>query len=135
MILVDTNVLIDLIQDDPVWADWSQQQLDIAELQDTVVINDVVYAELSVHYDRIEQLEEMIAAVRIAMAPIPKEALFVAGKAFQQYRRAGGVRTGVLADFFIGAHAAVTGSPLITRDVGRYRTYFPAIELITPDIH
>ena len=135
MILVDTNVLIDLIQADPVWADWSQEQLDIAGLNDTVAINDIVYAELCVHYDRVEDVERMIAAVRIAMAPMPREALFLAGKAFQRHRRAGGARTGVLADFFIGAHAAVTASPLVTRDAGRYRYYFPGIELITPDIH
>lgn len=87
------------------------------------------------HYDRIEELEEMIAAVGITIAPMPHEALFLAGKAFRRYRRTGGVGTGVLADFFIGAHAAITGSPLITRDIGHYRTYFPDIVLITPDIH
>ncbi|HEX3883457.1 MAG TPA: type II toxin-antitoxin system VapC family toxin [Stellaceae bacterium] len=135
MIFVDTNVLIDLIQNDPIWAGWSQQQLDIAGLRDVVAINDIVYAELSVHYAQIEELDKMIADARLTAAPMPREALFLAGKAFQQYRRSGGTRTGVLADFFLGAHAAVTYSPLITRDPRRYRTHFPGIELVTPDIH
>ena len=103
MILVDTNVLLDLVTDDPVWATWSQQQLDLASVQDQLAINDIVYAELSIGYRRIEQLDAMIAAAGLASAVIPRPALFLAGKAFQQYRSAGSRKTGVLPDFFIGA--------------------------------
>ena len=133
MILVDTNVLIDLIQNDPVWAGWSQHQLDAAARRDAIAINDIVYAELSVYYREIEEVDQVIERARIAVAPIPRAALFLAGKAFQRYRLAGGAKTGVLADFFLGAHAVITNSPLITRDTRRYRAYLPGIELIAPD--
>ena len=132
MILVDTNVILDVIEDDPQWAEWSQRQLDHAALNDTLCINAVIYAELSIAYGTIEQLEAMLAHARFAMEPIPREALFLAGKAFIRYRRSRGARTGVLPDFFIGAHAAVAGVSLLTRDAGRYRTYFPKIALISP---
>ncbi|RVC30383.1 PIN domain-containing protein, partial [Mesorhizobium sp. M7A.F.Ca.CA.004.04.2.1] len=92
-----------------------------------------VYAELAVRYIRIEDLEAFLDAAGLEMAPMPRAALFLAGKVFTQYRRSGGSRTGVLPDFFIGAHAAVTKLPLLTRDVGRYQTYFPSLRLITPD--
>lgn len=133
MILVDTNVLLDLVTDDPVWADWSQQQLDLAAARDTLAINAVVYAELSIGYPSIEPLDAMIDAAGLVITAIPRPALFLAGKAFQRYRAAGGVRTGVLPHFFLGAHAMVTHAPLITRDAARYRTYFPEITLIAPD--
>lgn len=97
-----------------------------------LVVNDVVYAEFSVRYDRIDEVEEFLEIAKIAVAPMPRAALFLAGKAFAQYRKAGGTRTGVLPDFFIGAHAAVLEMPLLTRDAGRYRTYFPDVTLITP---
>ena len=134
MTLVDTNVLLDLVTDDPRWAGWSVAQLEAASLRGPLLINDVVYAELAVRYDRIEDLEGFATAAGLDLAPIPREALFLAGKVFAQYRRAGGTRAGVLPDFFIGAHAAVTGLPLLTRDVGRYRSYFPALTLIAPDV-
>jgi predicted nucleic acid-binding protein len=102
MIFVDTNVVIDIFANDPVWADWSQQQLNIATRQDRLAITDVVYAELSVGYRRIEEVDALIARAGIALEHIPRRALFLAGKAFQRYRAAGGIRTGVLADFFIG---------------------------------
>lgn len=133
MILVDTNVLLDLVTDDPVWADWSQQQLDLAAARDTLAINAVVYAELSIGYPSIEPLDAMIDAAGLVITAIPRPALFLAGKAFQRYRAAGGVRTGVLPHFFLGAHAMVAHAPLITRDAARYRTYFPEITLIAPD--
>lgn len=133
MTLVDTNVLLDLVTDDPVWADWSLGQLEAASLRGPLSINDVVYAELVVRYDRIEDLDRFLEEAGIAIAPIPRAALFLAGRIFLQYRKAGGARTGVLPDFFIGAHAAVDRRPLLTRDVGRYRTYFPSLELIAPD--
>lgn len=132
MILVDTNVLLDLVTDDPVWADWSIQQLEAASLNGPLLINDVVYAELAVRYDRIELLETFVAEAALELVAIPRAALFLASKVFTQYRKSGGSRTGVLPDFFIGAHAAVGQLPLLTRDAGRYRSYFPGVELITP---
>ena len=133
MSLIDTNVLLDLVTDDPNWADWSIAQLEAANLNGPLLINDVVYAELAVRYDRVEDLEAFVDEAGLAMAPMPRAALFLAGKVFTQYRRSAGARTGVLPDFFIGAHAAVNDLPLLTRDVGRYRTYFPTLKLITPD--
>ena len=133
MTLVDTNVLLDLVTNDPNWADWSIAQLEAASLSGPLLINDVVYAELAVRYGRVENLEAFVEEAGLAMAPMPRAALFLAGKVFTQYRRSGGSRTGVLPDFFIGAHAAVNELPLLTRDVGRYRTYFPSLKLITPD--
>lgn len=132
MTLVDTNVLLDLVTNDAEWADWSQRQLEAAAVRGPLQINDVVYAELSVGFQRIEELDAVLAAAQIEMAPIPREALFLAGKVFQRYRAGGGSRTGVLPDFFIGAHAAVAGLPLLTRDVRRYRTYFPTLSLVAP---
>ncbi len=132
MILVDTNVILDVVEDDPQWAQWSQEQLDRAALNDRLCINAVIYAELSIAYATIEQLEAMLAHARFEMEPIPREALFLAGKAFMRYRRSQGGKTGVLPDFFIGAHAAVAGVSLLTRDARRYRTYFPKLVLIAP---
>ena len=133
MILIDTNVLVDLVTDDPLWAEWSQHQFDMAAIQDELAINDIVYAELSVRYARIEELDAMIRGARLVNATMPRPALFLAGKAFQRYRSAGGTRTGVLPDFFLGAHAVVSDCVLITRDAARYRTYFPGIMLIAPN--
>ncbi|MBU4527604.1 MAG: type II toxin-antitoxin system VapC family toxin [Hoeflea sp.] len=133
MTLVDTNVLLDLVTDDPIWADWSIAQLEAASLVGPLLINDVVYAELAVRYNRIELLEAFVYEAGLTIAPMPRAALFLAGKVFTHYRRSGGSRTGVLPDFFIGAHAAVNELALLTRDVGRYRTYFPTLKLITPD--
>jgi predicted nucleic acid-binding protein len=130
--LVDTNVLLDLVTDDPDWGEWSLARLEEAALAGPVLINDVVYAETSIRYDRIEDLDAMLAQAMIEIAPAPRSALFLAGKAFRQYRKAGGPRNGVLPDFFIGAHAAVQGWPLLTRDAGRYRRYFPKLALIAP---
>ena len=131
--LIDTNVLLDLVTSDPTWADWSIRQLDAAVIRGGLAINDTVYAELSVRFDRIEDLEAVVEDAGLVLAAMPRPALFLAAKAFQAYRAAGGARTGVLPDFFIGAHAAVAGVPLLTRDAQRYRTYFPRIDLITPD--
>lgn len=133
MFLVDTNVLLDLVTEDPAWAAWSQAELEAAALLGPLGINDVVYAELSVRYRDIADLDAMIALAQLDHLPMPRQALFLAGKAFQAYRRTGGSRTGVLPDFFIGAHAAVTGLTLITRDAARYRTYFPNLAVRTPD--
>ena len=133
MILVDSCVLIDVLVNDTRWVDWSQRQLDAASLAHPLIINPVIYAELSVRFDRIEDTNKMLDSARISLKEIPREALFLAGKAFQSYRKRGGTRTGTLPDFFIGAHAAVLGMPLLTRDTARYEAYFPGIELISPD--
>jgi len=131
--LVDTNVILDLVTNDPDWSGWSIAQLEEAALKGPLCINDVVYAELSVRYARIEDLEAMLDDAAIEVARTPRDALFLAGKVFVEYRKSGGARTGVLPDFFIGAHAAVSGLPLLTRDGGRYRTYFPSMALIAPE--
>ena len=132
MILVDTNVLLDLLQDDPRWAFWSQGQLESASLTDRLAINPVIYSELSIAFERIEELEAAISEANLAVETLPREALFLAGKAFVKYRRRKGSRQGVLPDFYIGAHAAVLGVPILTRDVERYRSYFPTVRLIPP---
>jgi predicted nucleic acid-binding protein len=132
--LVDTNVLLDLVTNDPKWSEWSLARLEEAALAGPLVINDIVYAETSIRYARIEDLDAMLEKANIDVVRTPRSALFLAGKAFQRYRAAGGTRTGVLPDFFIGAHAAVAGWPLLTRDAGRYRGYFPKIALIAPEI-
>lgn len=134
MLLVDTNVILDVVKDDARWGDWSQAQLDAGSMRGPLAINAVIYAELSIPYGRIEELESVLAKGGFRVEPMPREALFLAGKAFLAYRKRGGAgRTGVLPDFFIGAHAAVAGIPLLTRDTRRYRTYFPKLELISPD--
>lgn len=130
--LVDTNILLDVLTDDPVWANWSIRQLDAAVATGPLLVNDVIYAELSVRFSAIEALDTALDVAGARLDPIPRSALFLAGKAFQRYRAAGGIRTGVLPDFFIGAHAAVLDIALLTRDVQRYRSYFPTIELVTP---
>ena len=132
MILVDTNVLLDVLEDDPQWATWSQGKLDAASTTDTLAINPVIYSELSIAFDRIEELEAVIAEGSLSVEPIPREALFLAGKVFLGYRRRRGTKHSVLPDFYIGAHAAVMEWPILTRDVGRYRTHFPTVQLITP---
>ena len=132
MILVDTNVLLDVFGDDAEWSDWSQDRLDSASATDTLAINPVIYSELSIGFARIEELEAVIKEASLAFEDIPREALFLAGKAFLRYRRSRGIKRGVLPDFYIGAHAAVMQWPLLTRDVARYRTYFPTVSLIAP---
>jgi hypothetical protein len=135
MILADTNVLLDLVTNDPIWFDWSRHRLAAAATSHELIVNPVIFAELSVRFSTVEAVESALRAVGALMSAIPHAALFLAGKAFQQYRAAGGPKSGVLPDFFIGAHAVIAGAPLITRDTGRFRTYFPDIVLITPDIH
>ena len=135
MILIDTNVLIDLLGNDPVWADWSRNQLNVLGAIDTMAINEFVYAELSPSHRRREDLDAFLGRTRLALVRTPRAALFVAGNVFRQYRRAGGPRTSVLPDFFIGAHAMVSGVRLLTRDPRRYRSYFPGIELITSSVN
>jgi predicted nucleic acid-binding protein len=133
MTLIDSNVLLDLATDDENWADWSQAQLEQAASAGPLLINQVVYAEVSTRYRTVEAIDAMLHDLKIVLAEIPRAALFLAGKAYLQYRAAGGSRTGVLSDFFIGAHAAVEQLPLLTRDTRRYRTYFPTVVLIAPN--
>ena len=133
MILVDTNVLLDLVLEDPTWADWSQHQLESANIHHRLAINPVIYSELSIAFARIEELERTLADAALAFEPIPREALFLAGKAFLAYRRRRDGKQSVLPDFYIGAHAAIMGWTLLTRDAGRYRTAFPTVKLIAPE--
>jgi predicted nucleic acid-binding protein len=132
VILVDTNVLLDVLQDDPIWAGWSQDQLEAAQLTDVLIINPVIYSELSIAFERIEELEAAVREARLTLEEIPREALFLAGKAFLDYRRRQGRKHGVPPDFYIGAHAAVRTYAILTRDTGRYRSYYPSVRLITP---
>jgi len=132
VILVDTNVLLDLVLEDEVWADWSQHQLETASIHERLAINPVIYSELSIAFARIEELDGMLADAVLAYEAIPREALFLAGKAFMNYRRRRGTKQGVLPDFYIGAHAAVCAYAVLTRDAARYRTYFPTVSVIAP---
>ncbi len=132
MIFVDTNVILDVATFDPNWAIWSLDQLELASASGPLLINEIDYAELSVGYILIEELDDLVEKLELEMVQIPRSALFLAGKAYQKYRQSGGMRTGVLPDFFIGAHAAVLQVPVLTRDVARYRAYFPTVRLIAP---
>lgn len=132
MTLVDSNVLLDIFTRTPNWWEWSLAQLEEAALQGTLLINDVIYAETSIRFHSIDDFDAALARFGITVAPMPRAALFLAGKAFIQYRNAGGIRNGVLPDFFIGAHAEVERLRLLTRDVRRYRSYFPNAMLIAP---
>jgi predicted nucleic acid-binding protein len=130
--LVDTNVLFDFLTDDSEWFEWSAAMLEQAGNTGTVAINQVVYAEVSIRYSTFEQLNDDLSPDYFARVSIPWEAAFLAGKAFARYKRHGGTRRSPLPDFFIGAHAAVTGMTLLTRDPRRYRAYFPKLKIIAP---
>ena len=132
MVLVDTNVLVDVLQDDPQWADWSIGQLRAQARVHALAINPIVYAELSLSFSSVEALDSVVARMELTLHEVPRPALFLAGKAFVQYRRRGGAKAQVLPDFIIGAHAAVSGWSLLTRDATRYRSYFPALRVIAP---
>jgi predicted nucleic acid-binding protein len=132
--LVDSSVILDVVTEDPAWATWSEDALAQARDGGQLVINPIVYAEVSTGFDRIEDLDDAIPANDFQREALPYEAGFVAGKAFLAYRRrGGGQKRSPLADFYIGAHAAVRDYQLLTRDVARYRTYFPTVALIAPD--
>lgn len=134
MIFADTNVLLDVLTNDANWEAWSRHALESAAARDRLVINAVIYAEVSVRFSRIEDLDLALDTADISLIEIPRAALFLAGKAFARYRRENsGGKLGVLPDFFIGAHAAVLGAPLITRDIVRYRRYFSTLTLIAPE--
>ena len=130
---VDSNVLLDLTTEDPRWFSWSASAVEGAADRFRLVINPIIYAEISVRYSRIEDLDAALPKAMIEREAIPYEAAFLAGKAFLAYRRRGGARRSALPDFFIGAHAAVADYQLLTRDAARYRTYFPKLTLIAPE--
>ncbi len=132
MVLVDTNILIDILARNVTWYDWSKAQM-TERKSDGLHINDIVYAELAPYYSSEKSLDDAIAEFDLIFARVPKSALYSAGRIFRDYRRSGGTRTSLLPDFFIGAHALTLGIPILTRDVRRYRTYFPDVALIAPD--
>jgi len=132
MVLVDTNVVVDVWHDHAEWYDWSSAQLRAQSQVHELAINPVTYAELSLGYESIDTLDKRVADLKLILFEMPRAALFLAGQAFRKYRRAGGSKSGVLPDLFIGAHAAVLGCAILTRDPARYRAYFPTVELLTP---
>jgi len=131
-VLVDSNIVLDVFLNDPKWADWSESKLDEYDQLGILYINSIVYSEISIGFDRIEGLESAIARAGFQMLEIPKEALFLAGKAYLKYKKRKGTKRTPLPDFFIGAQAAVQNLDLITRDVFRYQSYFPTVKLISP---
>jgi predicted nucleic acid-binding protein len=132
MLLVDTNILVDVLQDDAEWSEWSIGQLRTQAQVHALAINPVIYAEMSLSFSTLEALEAVVGRMQLELHEVPRPALFLAGKAFAQYRRRGGTKTQVLPDFFIGAHAAIQGWPLLTRDAARYRSYFPGLQVLAP---
>jgi pilT protein domain protein len=133
MILVDTNILLDILEDDPVWYEWSLQQLQAQSLIHDLAVNPIIYSELSLAFHTVEEQDRALQSMDLKYQELPRPALFLAGLAFVQYRRSGGQKNNVLPDFFIGAHAAVQGWSILTRDPRRYRNYFPSVRLITPE--
>ena len=133
-LLVDSNIILDIFLDDPNWADWSESELAKYSIHTKLYINQIVYTEVSIGFERIEELESALNKGGFHMLEIPKEALFLAGKVFLKYRKSKGIKRTPLPDFYIGAQAAILGIDLITRDVSRYRTYFPSVKIISPKI-
>jgi len=132
-VLVDSNVLLDLMTADARWFQWSADAIERAADTARLVINPMIYAEVSIRYHRIEDLEAALPRALIEREPVPYEAAFLAGKCYLAYRQRGGTRRSPLPDFFIGAHAAVAGYQLLTRDASRYRTYFPRLTIVAPE--
>jgi len=130
--LVDTNVLIDVLSNDPIWRRWSVAMLEQRSGLGALIITDIIYSELSPQFASDRSLDAAIADLGVLLQRIPRQALFLAGRTFERYRRRGGVRPNVLSDFFIGAHAEIAHLPILTRDVRRYRMYFPDVEIIAP---
>jgi len=133
IILIDSCVVTDLANPGSDWFEWSASTLERLDRDNTFVINPIIYAECSVGFDRIEAVEALFGHLGFASQPLPKAALFLAGKAFLQYRKRQGQKSNVLPDFFIGAHAAVAGYRLISRDRGRFASYFPSVDVIAPE--
>jgi predicted nucleic acid-binding protein len=134
-IIVDSNVLLDVMTDDPNWADHSRAAVELLSAHRLLVINAIIFAEVSISFDRIEDIETQLPSDVFRREDMPYEAAFLAGKAFVAYRRRGGVRQSPLPDFFIGAHAAVRGYDILTRDPEGYRSYFPSVTLLSPETH
>ncbi|MFP3012103.1 MAG: type II toxin-antitoxin system VapC family toxin [Rickettsia sp.] len=132
MILVDSNIILDIITFDNNWYEWSSDQIKLLSQFHELIINDIIYTEISIGFKRIEELEATITENFFKLTPMSTEALFLAGKAFQKYKLNGGIKNSILPDFFIGAHASILKIDLLTRDISRYKTYFPKINLITP---
>ncbi len=132
-VLVDSRVLLDVMTRDSRWAAWSEEKLAWHAERDLLAINPIIYAEVSVHFASIEELDDALSPTEFLRLPLPYEAGFLAAKCFLQYRRRGGKRSAPLPDFYIGAHAATESLALLTRDVSRYRTYFPTVQLIVPN--
>jgi predicted nucleic acid-binding protein len=132
--LVDSDVLLDILTEDPLWEDWSTDALADAAEAGPLYINPIVYSEVSIRFSTVEALEDALPSKDYRREPIPWAAAFLAGKVFLDYRRNKGTKSTTLPDFFIGAHAAVAGLALLTRDVDRYRTYFPTVSLLAPKI-
>jgi predicted nucleic acid-binding protein len=133
LLIVDTNVLLDVLQDDLTWADWSVQQLRAQAQVHELVINPIIYSELSLGFESVPAADAAVAALELRLEQLPRTALFLAGRAFVRYRQEGGTKANVLADFFIGAHAAVNECSILTRDSRRYRKYYPTVGLMTPE--
>ena len=131
-VLVDSCILLDVATSDPQWSGWSQQALAETANESMLLINPIIYAEVSVGFNRIEELDRALPQDLYRREVLPYEAAFLAGKCFIKYRRLGGTRRSPLPDFYIGAHAAISGLRLLTRDAARFRTYFPTLELISP---
>ena len=131
-VLVDSNVILDVFLNDLKWADWSESKLEEYSVQASLYINSIIYSEISIGFELIEDLESAITKAGFQLLEIPKEALFLAGKAYIKYKRRKGVKRNPLPDFFIGAQAAVLNLELLTRDVSRYQSYFPTVKLIAP---
>ena len=131
-VLVDSNVLLDVLTEDPVWFGWSSSALEEQAESAVLVINPIIYSEVSVHFARIEELDDALPPDVFRRDPLPWDAAFLTGKCFLRYRKQGGVRRSPLPDFYVGAHAAVRGAALLTRDAARYRSYFPTLKLISP---
>jgi len=131
-VFIDSCVLLDLFTDDPYWAQWSEMVLEQYSQTNTLYINSIVYTEISIGFNKIEEIEKPIAEMGIKVIEMPREVLFLAGKAFLKYRKNNGIKTSPLPDFFIGAHATVSKFDLITRDAGKYKMYFPQVKLIHP---
>jgi predicted nucleic acid-binding protein len=132
MFLIDTNVIVDVVSRDPTWFSWSSSALERCAEDGPLAINPIIYAELASGFDRIEELEAMLPEPDWRRLPLPWSAAFLAGRSFLEYRRRGGTRTRTLPDFYIGAHAAVEGLVVVSRDAARFKTYFPRVEVISP---
>ena len=132
VVLVDTNVLLDIFTEDPTWYVWSSSALAKCAESESLAINPIIYAEVSVRFERVEDLEEVLPLHDFKRLPLPWEAAFLAGKSFLTYQRRGGTKRAPLPDFYIGAHAAVSGLSLLTSDAARYRTYFPKLKIVAP---